>query len=184
MQINNIKCHEDGNKLKITFDWPIGLQQVYIFTLPYTNNIDDGKLYTLQEYKKLGGYVTEKKPGETNYYIYPYVHQDGECVIIDHHTNSVKHIEVTKISCQIREKAGLGKYKNHYITLEANYPVPDNIICYIKKKGDPSRDINDGTLYYWGDIIQPAQPVTRIVSTLKDEYISVFVRNEELYGVI
>ena len=192
--IKNTKCHDDGDKLRIIFNWPNGIGQVYIFAAKYAAPVAElmeqggGKLFTLQEYKKLGGYITEKAQGETHYYIYPLMREGGENILYDQTgENSVSFIDMTFITCQICEKTGWGfdnGYKNHEITLEANYPVEKNIICYVKKKNEPPRDNNDGTLYYFGEPIEPNQPITRIVRTMKNEYLRIFVRDEVYYGII
>ena len=192
--IKNVKINDDGSKLRITFDWPVGVQQVYVFAssldifdIHHVNLTSDGKLFTLQEYKKLGGYVTEKNQGEMHYYIYPFIREDGKDILVNQPEtsgNSVKFIDKTMIRCQIREKSRWSKYKNYEITLEANYPVQEKILCYVKKKNEPPRDISDGTLYYWNDTINSGQTVRRIVRTLKNEHMRMFVRDEVMYGIV
>lgn len=157
--IKNIKCHDEGGKLRFTFDWPIGLGQVYV----------NGKLYTLQEYKARGGFITEKIRGRTVYYISDSDAEQG-C--------SVCFVEKTFITCKMREISGLGydkRYKNHEITLTADYHVPENVICYAI--GD-----SDDVLCYFGEAVPAGQPLKRIIRTMKDEYIRVFIDDE--YGML
>ena len=137
----------------------------------------NAKLFTLQEYKKLGGYITEKIPGETVYHISVL---DGEPAV----TNFVYK---TNITCTMSNKTGWGfdsRYKSHELTLESDYPVPENIICYTIKKNAPPRDISDGTLYYWNEPLAQNMPINRIVRTMKDEFLKVFVKDEVYYGII
>ena len=161
--IKNIKCHDEGGKLRLTFDWPIGVGQVYV----------NGKLYTLQEYKARGGFITEKIRGSTVYYISESEAEQG---------SSVCFVEKTFITCKIREISGLGydkRYKNHEITLTADHHVPENVICYTI--GD-----NDDMLYYFSDALLAGQPLKRVIRTMKDEYIRMFIdaEYEMLYEVV
>jgi len=166
--IKNIKCHDQGGKLRLTFDWPIGVGQVYV----------NGKLYTLQEYKARGGFITEKIRGRTVYYISDSEVEQGR---------SVCFVEKTFVTCKIREISGLGydkRYKNHEITLTADYHVPANVICYEKKKNATACD-NDDILYYIGDAVSAGQPLKRVIRTMKDEYIHMSIDSEHelLYEV-
>jgi len=195
--IKNVKCHNDGDRLRITFDWPPAVQQVHVYTLRDGSEPDfgNGKLFTLQEYKKQSGFLADKTQGETIFRIYPLVwsvthggicnstEEAGEYVLYDQtDLNSVSLIEKTIINCSMKEK--VGQYKNYEITLSANYSVQKNTICYVKKENELPRDINDGLLYHFDEAITPGQPITRIVRTMKNEYIRFFSMDEEIYGII
>ena len=182
--IKNAKCHDSGDKIRIIFDWPIGIQQVYIFIDELSDN---GKLFTLQEYKKHGGFVTEKVHGETKYYIYPSTRKSGEDVLYEQNgDNFVCFIEKTTINCHIHSAIGK-KYVNHEVSLSANYRVESDIICYVKKKNAPPMDITDGTLYYLSEAIEPGDVLTRIIRTAQNEYLRFFVIDNEkrnIYGIV
>ena len=161
MGFKNVKCHDDGKKLRITFDWPVGVGEAYI----------NGNLFTLQEYKTRGGFVTDKLRGKTVYYISDNEVEQG---------SSVCFVEKTFITCKIRDINGFGydkRYKNHEITLTADYPVSADIICYEK---------NCDGIYFFGEPIMPDEPLVRIVRTMKEEQLRVFVNSqyETLYGVV
>ena len=98
--------------------------------------------------------------------------------------NFASFIEKTIITCKVCEKTG--RYKNYELTLSSNYPVQANTICYVKKKNAQPVDINDGTLYYLGEVIEPGQTVKRIVRTLKNEYIRMFINSdfEVTHGIV
>jgi len=150
--IKNIKCHDEGGKLRLTFDWPIGVGEVYV----------NGKLFTLQEYKARGGFVTEKIRGRTVYYI-----SDSEVAL----GSSVCFIEKTLITCKIREISGFGydkRYKNHEITLTTDYPVPENVICY---------SIGDN-IYCFGEAIPADRPLMRVIRTGRNDHIRIFIDSE------
>jgi len=189
--IKNVKCSDNGStKLQITFDWPVGVQDVYIFASHLASDNFDihqaaGKIFTLQEYKKLGGFETSKMPGRTFYYIYPFVRcaEEGDILHNQDGTNFTEFCEITKIKCLMREKNGIGASKNFEITLSANYPVGSDIICYVKKKNEIPTNINDGTLYQFGAPLEPGQDVTRVVRTARNEYIRLFAKGE-FYGIV
>jgi hypothetical protein len=50
-EIENIKKHEESDKIRYTWSWPQEAETAEV----------DGNLYTLQEYKQKGGYVIHKK---------------------------------------------------------------------------------------------------------------------------
>ena len=192
--INNVKCYDSGDKLRITFNWPFDIQQVYIFATKSAIVVAEqvnqgcGKLFTLQEYKKLGGFFTEKIQGEMSYYIYPFMREDGQDILYDQNNeNYITFVEKTIVTYQIREKRGLSFddiYKNYEVTFEANYPVQENIVCYTKKKNELPRDINDGTLYYFGEPINPRQQVKRVIRTLRNEHVRLFINNNRLFDLV
>ena len=203
-EIKNIKSHHeyDKSKIRITFDWPDGISQVFIFAVQACSFDSEflGKVglsevgrrfFTLQEYKKYSGFITEKIRGETSYFIYPVIQECGEYVLYEHATgkNHINFIEKTIINCQIREKASWGinkKHINYQITLSSDYFIEENILCYVKKKNAPAIDINDGKLYYFTEAIEPGRTITRIVRTMKNEYLQIFVSEgmRKLYGII
>jgi hypothetical protein len=49
-EIENVKMYNESEKTRYTWNWPQGAEQAVV----------DGKLFTLQEYKQLGGYVLHK----------------------------------------------------------------------------------------------------------------------------
>jgi len=203
-EIKNIKSHveHDKSKIRITFDWPADISQVFIFAVQACNPDSEflGKpglaeighrLFTLQEYKKYSGFITEKIRGETSYFIYPSTREGEGYILYEHSTgnNCVNFIEKTTINCQIKEKMSWGidkKHTNHQITISSDYSIEENILCYVKKKNAPPIDITDGKLYYFTEAIEPGRAITRIVRTMKNEYVQMFVSEEmrKLYGII
>jgi len=191
--IKNVKCHNDSDILRITFDWPPALEQVNVCIL--RGETETVKLLTLQEYRKHSGFLAEKTQGEAIFRIYPLVWSvthggicntedaQGEYVLYDQtESNSVTFIEKTIISCSMKET--IGEYKNHEITISVNYPVHENIICYVKKKNGLPQDITDGVLYHFDETVTPGQPINRVVRTMKNEYIRFFVMDEVAYGIV
>jgi len=153
--MQKIKIYDENANLRITFDWPQNVGEVYIATAPPP---EMGRLFTLQEYKGQGGFVTPKLPGVTTYYIYPT--DWGE-------VGQISYTFRTDIDVQIREK--IGRYKNHHITLCATHPVPQDVVCYVK---------DDGTRYQLGESLQPNVPLTRVVRTCMHEYLRLFIAED------
>ena len=113
--ITNAKCQNHGNKLRITFDWPVDLNQVYI----------NDKLFTLQEYKKQGGFFARKEFGDNIFVISPAQNSEEFCTLI--------HTEKAVINCTITPKSGFGYsrlYSSYQLIFESNYPVAENIVQY------------------------------------------------------
>ena len=152
MLITNIRCQNAGAKIRVIFDWPVGVEKVII----------SGRLFTLREYKQLGGFHAEKKPGVTEFVIHPVGQEEQVAVGI--------FVEKTKVNYIQRKKRGLG----FELTLLANYPVPAEKICYVKKKNTLPVDITDGKLYYFDEEIETGQAFSRIIQTDSDEFIRVF----------
>ena len=162
MGIKNIKCYDEDKKIRLTFDWPAGVGEVYV----------NGMLFTLQEYKTRGGFITEKLRGRTVYYISDSDADQGD---------SICFIEKTFITCKIRGTGGFGydrQYNNYEVILTADYPVPAGAVCYVKKKNAAPVDIADGVLYCFGQEILPGRPLKRVIRTLKNEHIRMFVCEE------
>ena len=184
--IKNIKCTDEGENIRLTWSWPQGIEQVYAFT---SEELTGGKLFTLQEYKKRGGYILRKNPGVSTYYIYPFLRKGGEDILCNQPPgqNKISYTNQTIINFSVSEKFGLpflGQYyKNHEIILSSENDVPADIISYVKKENNFPNDAQDGVVYYFGEMLEAGKPLTRIVQTGKNEYISLFIRKEntELY---
>ena len=171
MQINNIKCHKHNRKLKLTFNWPPSILEVQV----------NEKLFTLQEYKKNGGYITEKTPGYTTYTIAPI--KNGK--ILCEYSDNITHLEKTIITYEINESR-FGRYTNHLVTLTANYPVPPKILQYSRSAVNNLVDNNATALYYLYEEISTVQPLTRVIRTPKYEKLHFFINNEmrDIYGIV
>ncbi|MCL2578044.1 MAG: hypothetical protein FWE27_08345 [Defluviitaleaceae bacterium] len=163
MRITNIKCREDGEKIKLTWSWPPEIELVYV----------NGKLFTLQEYKKRGGCFLGKIPGITTYQICPFKRENGEDILYEQSEITVSF--KTTINCAVKTGAFGSRYKNHVITLTSEHDVPTDIICY--EKGDIT--------YFFGEPLKAETPIIRIVRTEKNEHIRLFIREEftELYDL-
>ena len=113
--ITGAKFQNQDNKLRITFDWPKDLNQVYI----------NGKLFTLQEYKKQGGFFAYKKFGDNIFAMSTEQDSEDVCTLI--------HTEKVTINCALTPKHGLGYNRMHtsfMVVLESNHPLEENVVKY------------------------------------------------------
>ncbi|MCL2218192.1 MAG: hypothetical protein FWB91_14410 [Defluviitaleaceae bacterium] len=179
MNAGVIKCHEEDSGIRLTFNWPSGIEQVYIFAT--RGNFDirqaslgDGKLFTLQEYKKRGGCMMPKKPGVFTYYICPFLRENAEDIFAD---GMLQATHTCRINIDYTIRQRIGRYKNHEITMLADYPVARGIVKYEKEPG--------GVEYIFGEIPGPGRPVIRIARTAADESLRFFISEEfsELYNL-
>ncbi|MCL2223485.1 MAG: hypothetical protein FWB96_00790 [Defluviitaleaceae bacterium] len=179
MRITNIKCREEGEKLKLTWSWPQEIEQVYVFE---NAEFENGRLFTLQEYKKRGGVFLKKPQGVSTYYICAFRRENGEDILFKELENAISFTNKTEISCVISKKSEMpvfgSQFQNHEITLTATHTVPADTICYTKNE--------NGIVYFFGEQLQANEPTTRIIRTEKNEYIRPFVREEstELFLLI
>jgi len=174
-----IKCHEEGRNIRLTFNWQSGIDQVYIFAAQgdfdvNRANFSDGKMVTLQEYKKRGGCVMPKTPGVFTYYICPFLRENAEDIFADGQMKTT-HTNRINIDFAIREK--IGRHKNHEITITADYPVARGVVRYVK---EPS-----GVEYVFGEVPAPDLPVTKVARTEINESLQLFIAEEfsDLYNL-
>jgi len=187
--IRDIKCYDEGEYWRLAFPWPSGISQVYIFKMPgdpgasfNVKHAGAGQLYTLQEYKKLSGYRDRKVPGVYSYYICPFVRENGEDVYFAQ-TDGCNRVCLTglvNIRYTLREKwMPVISDRTYEITLAADHPVEANVICYVKKENSLPVCSKDGILYYFNEPIIPGRDFIRHVRTGRNEYLGVFIHDEE-----
>lgn len=193
--ISQLKCHMEVGQMRLTFMWPEGTEQVYVFKAAGSFNGDfnienagPGQLFTLQEYKQNGGYIAPRPSGAFVYYIYPFVREGGvDNVIVYSGDNTGNVVEVTgqiPIQFSISEKSGfLSRDKVYTVTLLSHQSLAEDVLCYVKKAGSYPADAGDGTMYFFGDKLVAGMAGRWEIRTKKDEYIRVFVRDPEMAGV-
>jgi len=111
--MKKLKYYEEGDNLRLTFDWPDGVD--YIHISPPT----PPRLFTLQEYIKFGGLKTPKLQGLTTYYI-----QAGEeesCLVYENKT---------AVNFVLERRA-----HQYNLTLSCDYHVPPDVVFYKKNNG-------------------------------------------------
>ncbi|MCL2199025.1 MAG: hypothetical protein FWB80_08895 [Defluviitaleaceae bacterium] len=168
--IKNVRCLEGDDSVRITWHWPPEVEQVYIFPQDATESLADGKLFTAQEYKKLGGYVIKKKPGIFTYYIYPFLVAGSRTLVEQPHgENRAEHICKTVIDYLVTKKNGFFE-----LALSSRYDVAEDIICYSK---------NEGYTYFFGEKLVAGMPIMRVVKADFGESLNIFIseQNSALY---
>ena len=199
--IRQLKCHMEAGQMRLTFLWPIDCEQVYIFKTEGPFNIAEinpavGRLFTLQEYKKQGGYTEPRPSGAFVYRIFPFVREGVEDFAIvytgtsdlENAGNEVDNeIEVTgqiPIEFSISEKTGfLSKEKKYTVTLLSQQTVAGDVLCYVKKEGSYPQSVEDGKIYFFGDGLRASVKGKWEIKTKKNEYIRLFVRDPDKTGV-
>ena len=178
--IQNPSCTDEGDSFRITFYWPEGVQQVYIYRKQGELTQGRGKIVTLQEYRKQGGIIDPKSPGRITYYIYPFERVDGDDYCYAHPEN--KHIitatALSVINYTIEEYNGWRSDKVYSITIISSHPIPPETIICVKKEGEPPTSVNDGIKYPFYEPINPVAPFIRQMQTDKNEYIRLFIAEE------
>ncbi|MCL2839718.1 MAG: hypothetical protein FWE05_03010 [Defluviitaleaceae bacterium] len=170
--MGHIKCRETGENICLTFNWQSGIEQVYIFVVQGNcNNFDvnktslsDGRLFTLQEYKKRGGCVIPKKPGVFTYYICPFLRENVDDIFADEQMQ-ITHTSRINIDFVIQEK--IRRHKIYEISIVADYPVARGVLKYIKEP--------IGVEYTFSEISEKNQPITWIVRTEMNENLKLFI---------
>lgn len=185
-EIRDICAVNDSDCLRLTFRWPVGVEQVYVFRTDTTDfdittaAADGGKLLTLHEYKRRGGYIQAREPGIFTYFIYPFLRNGGRdvCVLQTGTAHSLTcRTGFTTIRGKICKKWSPfdGDFVTYALTLQGDYPIPGETLCYVKSPG--------GTVYPLYEAIGP-EPLTRHVLVKQGEEIipGVLRENErELY---
>ena len=173
--VKNLKCRCEGEFVRLTWDWPLDIKQVYIYV-----GSAEGRLFTLQEYKKQSGCRVLKGRGQVTYRVAGFTRENGIDIFCpqDDDSNIITFTAKTTVTFTIKYR--MGTYNNYVITLSADGIVPPNVICYVKREGSHPSDINDGILYYITSSIIPNYPITRVVHTQPNEYINLFISSESL----
>ena len=156
----NIKFHDEGENLRLTWSWPQGIEHLYI---------SDGiieKLYTLQEYKQRGGYFTKKKPGKTRYYIKISEAENSPEIFHERNENSNVYIFETVINIRL-----IKKHKNHEIILSSKHDAPPDTICY-KVSG-----LNN--FYFISERLEAGKLLKLNIRTEKNQNIHMFINEEQ-----
>jgi len=190
--IRQLKCHTEAGQIRLTFLWPLDMEQVYIFKTESPLKISElnsnnARLFTLQEYKKLGGYVEPLPSGAFTYYVFPFTREGSEDVLFSSENGEENAIAVTgqiPIQFSLTEKTGFFKtYKTYLLSMLSQQHVKSDVLCYVKKEGSYPANSTDGTVYFLGNTLEAGITGQWEIKTKKNEYIRVFVRDPEMAGV-
>jgi len=167
--ISQLKYTDTGDHIRLTFQWPPEIYEVYISREPH----GEGRLYTLQEYRQQGGYLEPKRPGRCTWSVMPFIRLNGvdtyyarpdgnHCI-----TCIPAPIEITYL---VRTRWGFAN-RTHVITLYAKEDVPPDVVFYANMHG---------AAYPFGEALTAGVALVRHVNTQKGERIRLFVHEGEM----
>jgi hypothetical protein len=165
--IQNLRCIRDSDCLRLTFQWPPEVDHVRIFKTESDDfdmdnaNPTDGKLLTLHEYKRRGGYVVPREPGIFTFYI-----GDGKITC---------QTGRTTITGTIKRRFSFGAYTTHVLTLSADHPVREGVLCYTKRPKTANR--SEGMVYSFRETLNE-RPLVRHILTMRHECLEISVADE------
>jgi len=169
--IKNIKCFEEKENIRFTFNWIDGFSEIYVFKSEDDYKMENGYLCTAHEYKKRGGLVLPKTYGRFFYSFYPYRREDGEDVIFDSEDslNKITHTCKINISYSIKEKTG--RYKNYEVSFSSDNNVTSGVLKYSK----------GNFIYDFNFCLKKGQEAIRIIRTNIDEEIKIYISEEKSF---
>jgi len=189
--VSEFKTVFGDNKLKITFKWANGVEQVYIYKTRAEEPAFDIEstqqkpiIYTLNEYKTFRGYVEEiNEAGQFTYYFFPFTRQNGvETIFIQPH-NAVR-VDAGRVTIfyNITEKKKIFSNKKIIsLTVKADAAVDKNILCYVIKQSGYPQNKDDGVMYKFMDDFSPGINTLPQIIINTDEFINIFLTHPELH---
>lgn len=162
--ISELSHKIDDNRVVLRWQWPEGAAVVYIAKQSAdagVNGQNEGevlppfsslKLFTREEYKAAGSYRDRIEGiGRVRYTVYPAVREDGDTYVI-RQQDGANQLELSTGRAKIRyavhhKKGWFRSRKTVQIQVTAEVPVPQEALCYVKKRGGYPTDRDDGTLY-------------------------------------
>lgn len=191
-QIKEISYSLQEDACVIRWKWPQNLDSIWIVKtkekeLPI--HIDQGKLYTKEEYKAQNGYREKvEEIGKFIYTVYPCYHNHGE-IIVGNQENKGNQITVITgkihIYYSLKEKAKwFSNKKSIQIQIHADQGIPKEMICYVKKKGAYPVEKNDGIVFPFVQDLHIGVNVFPEIEFEKDEYVKLFLTDGKQFGDI
>ena len=159
-----MKINCNAETMRLTWCWPQDIQQAYVTVNGET------ALYTVQEYKRRGGFFISKEPGVYDITVQPFVRENGEDIIHEQMQNTLTYTCKNEIFYTLSTKTG-EQFANHEITLLAAHAVSRGVIGYTKTNCNHE---------YFFEPLAPNQPLIRIVRTKKDEKLHLFITKDFL----
>jgi hypothetical protein len=199
--ISELSYKIDDNRVVLRWQWPEGAAVVYIAkesSDPSAGGWDEGrglppfsslKLFTREEYKAAGSYRDRIEGfGRVRYTVYPAVREDGDTFVICQQ-DEANQLELStgraKIRYAVQHKKGwFRSRKTVQIQVTAEVPVPQEALCYVKKRGGYPADREDGTLYPFTASFAAGRNVLPTIEVGGDEYVRLFFTDGQKYGTI
>ncbi|MEE4564869.1 beta-mannanase [Paenibacillus polymyxa] len=195
--ISELSHKIDDNRVVLRWQWPEGAAVVYIAK----QSADTGangqneaptselKLFTREEYKAAGSYRDRIEGiGRVRYIVYPAVREAGETFVI-RQQDGANQLELSTGRAKIKyavhhKKSWFRSRKTVQIQVTAEVPVPQEALCYVKKRGGYPADRDDGTLYAFTAPFAAGRNVLPAIEVGGDEYVRLFFTNGQKYGTI
>ncbi|WP_342417639.1 beta-mannanase [Paenibacillus sp. FSL R10-2782] len=199
--ISELSHKIDDNRVVLRWQWPEGIAVVYIakqLADPGVNGQEDAealppfsslKLFTREEYKAAGSYRDRIDGiGRVRYTVYPAVREDGDTFVI-RQQNGANRLELSTGRAKIRyavhhKKGWFRSRKTVQIQVTAEVPVPQEALCYVKKRGGYPADREDGTLYPFTAPFAAGRNVLPAVEVGGDEYVRLFFTDGQKFGTV
>ncbi|MBE7897972.1 beta-mannanase [Paenibacillus polymyxa] len=195
--ISELSHKIDDNRVVLRWQWPEGAAVVYIAK----QSADTGanrqneaptselKLFTREEYKAAGSYRDRIEGiGRVRYTVYPAVREAGETFVI-RQQDGANQLELSTGRAKIKyavhhKKSWFRSRKTVQIQVTAEVPVPQEALCYVKKRGGYPADRDDGTLYAFTAPFAAGRNVLPAIEVGGDEYVRLFFTDGQKYGTI
>ncbi|MGG1616343.1 beta-mannanase [Paenibacillus sp. NRS-1782] len=199
--ISELSHKIDDNRVVLRWQWPEGIAVVYIakqLADPGVNGQEDAealpafsslKLFTREEYKAAGSYRDRIDGiGRVRYTVYPAVREDGDTFVI-RQQDGANRLELSTGKAKIRyavhhKKGWFRSRKTVQIQVTAEVPVPQEALCYVKKRGGYPADQEDGTLYPFTAPFVAGRNVLPAVEVGGDEFVRLFFTDGQKYGTV
>ncbi|WDZ57140.1 beta-mannanase [Paenibacillus polymyxa] len=195
--ISELSHKIDDNRVVLRWQWPEGVAVVYIAKQSADTGangqneapISGLKLYTREEYKAAGSYRDRIEGiGRVRYTVYPAVREAGETFVI-RQQDGANQLELSTGRAKIKyavhhKKSWFRSRKTVQIQVTAEVPVPQEALCYVKKRGGYPADRDDGTLYAFTAPFAAGRNVLPAIEVGGDEYVRLFFTDGQKYGTI
>ncbi|OBA01582.1 beta-mannanase [Paenibacillus polymyxa] len=195
--ISELSYKIDDNRVVLRWQWPEGVAVVYIAKQSADAgvkghseaSISDLKLFTREEYKAAGSYRDRIEGiGRVRYTVHPAVREDDDTFVI-RQQDGANQLELSTGRAKIKyavhhKKSWFRSRKTVQIQVTAEVPVPQEALCYVKKRGGYPADRDDGTLYPFTAPFAAGRNVLPAIEVGGDEYVRLFFTDGQKYGTI
>ncbi|PNQ86767.1 beta-mannanase [Paenibacillus polymyxa] len=195
--VSELSYKIDDNRVVLRWQWPEGVAVVYIAIQSADAGVNehseasiaDLKLFTREEYKAAGSYRDRIEGiGRVRYTVYPAVREDGDTFVI-RQQDGANQLELSTGRAKIKyavhhKKSWFRSRKTVQIQVTAEVPVPQEALCYVKKRGGYPADRDDGTLYPFTAPFAAGRNVLPAIEVGGDEYVRLFFTDGQKYGTI
>jgi hypothetical protein len=199
--ISELSHKIDDNRVVLRWRWPEGAAVVYIAKQsadPGANGREDAealppfsslKLFTREEYKAAGSYRDRIEGiGRVRYTVYPAVRDESGAFVI-RQQDGANRLELSTGKAKIRyavqhKKSWFRSRKTVQIQVTAEVPVPQEALCYVKKRGGYPVDREDGTFYPFTAPFVAGRNVLPAIEVGGDEYVRLFFTDGQKYGTV